>query len=79
MLAAILAVGSLYLIGRNVWMSHIVANFNNVLAHGDVTHFLIEAFLNTRSIVQVLCVALAFSFIWIVRDLLRSIPAVRFA
>lgn len=78
-LAAILAVGSLYFIGRNVWFAHVVANFNNVLTNGDVVRFLIVAFLNTRTIVQVLCVAVVFSFVWIVRDLLRMLPSVRFA
>jgi hypothetical protein len=77
--AAVLAVGSLYVIGRNVWFAHVVANFNTVLANGNVARFLLVAFLNTRTIVQVLCVAVLFSFAWIVRDLLRSLPTFRFA
>ena len=77
--AAVLAVGSLYLIGRNVWFAHVVANFNNVLVNGNVARFLIEAFLNTRSVVQVLSIAAIFSFVWIARDLVRSIPVLRFA
>jgi hypothetical protein len=37
------------------------------------------AFFNTNIAVQALCIAALFSFAWLVRDLARALPSLRFA
>lgn len=78
-LATVLALGSLYLIGRKVWVARVFENMPNPVHVSSVLRFFEAAFFNTSTIVQVLCIALAFSFVWIVRDFLRSVPSFRFA
>lgn len=77
--AGLLSLGSLYAIGREVWVSHVLANFTNVLANGDVARFLFAAFFNTTLIVQILCVATVFGFVWLARDFARSLPTLQLA
>ncbi|MDB5265309.1 MAG: hypothetical protein JWM39_22 [Parcubacteria group bacterium] len=79
MLAAVLAIGSLYLIGRKVWVARVFENMPNPIHLASVIRFFEAAFFNTSTVVQVLCVAVVFSFFWIARDLIRSLPVVRFA
>jgi hypothetical protein len=67
------------LIGRKVWVAKVIANMPNPIHVASVLHFFTAAFLNTNTVVQVLCVATVFSFAWITRDLIRAIPQLRFA
>jgi hypothetical protein len=78
-LAIVLGVVSLYFIGRKVWVARVFQNMPNPVHVASVLRFFEAAFFNTNTVVQVLCVAVVFSFAWIVRDLLRSIPSLRFA
>jgi len=79
MIAALLSLGSLYFIGREVWVAHVITNFTNVLAHGNVLQFILAAFLNTRSVVQLLTIATLVGVLWLFRELARSVPTLRLA
>jgi len=74
MLATLLVIGSLYLIGRKVWVAKVFANMPNPAHVASTVRFFEAAFFNTSSIVQALCIVLAFGFVWLVRELLRSVP-----
>ncbi|MDB5237523.1 MAG: hypothetical protein JWL88_625 [Parcubacteria group bacterium] len=78
-LAAVLSIGSLYLIGRKVWVARVFENMPNPIHIASVLHFFEAAFFNTSTIVQVLCVAVLFSFVWLVRGFARSVPLLRLA
>lgn len=71
--AALLATGSLYLIGREVWVARVFENMPSPAHLLSFATFFETAFFNTTTVVQVLCVAILFSFVWIVRDFVRSI------
>lgn len=77
--AVLLALGSLYLIGRKVWVARVFENMPNPVHIASVARFFEAAFFNTNSIVQVLCIVAAFSFVWLARDAMRALPALRFA
>ncbi|HEV7121559.1 MAG TPA: hypothetical protein VGN56_01880 [Candidatus Paceibacterota bacterium] len=77
--AALLALGSLYLIGRKVWVARVFENMPNPVHVASVLRFFEAAFFNTNSIVQALCIVTAFSFVWLVRDAVRTLPMLRFA
>ncbi len=77
--AAALAIVALYFIGRKVWVARIFENMPNPIHVGSVLRFFEAAFFNTNTVVQVLCVAVVFSALWIVRDLMRALPILRFA
>lgn len=81
MLAAILSLGSLYLVGREVWVAKVLVNIPNPLNVVSTLRFFEVAFLNTTTLVQVLCVIVAFSVVWILRDMVRALrlPAMRMA
>ncbi|HVW71828.1 MAG TPA: hypothetical protein VHB93_01600 [Candidatus Paceibacterota bacterium] len=70
-LALVLFTLALYGVGREVWVAKVFENapHGNVLA--DLRFFL-TAFLDTRLIVQTLCVAVVFAFVWFIRDLVRG-------
>jgi hypothetical protein len=74
-LAAVLSIGSLYLIGRKVWVARVLENMPNPVHVASVLRFFEAAFF----VVQVLCVAVVFSGAWIVRDIVRALPVLRFA
>lgn len=77
--AALLALGSLYAIGREVWVAQVFANMPNPAHLAQVFVFFEAAFFNTTAVVQILCVAVLFAFAWIVRDFARSVQLPRFA
>lgn len=79
MLGAVIALVSLYLIGRKVWVARVFENMPNPVHFAALLRFFEAAFLNTTAIVQILCVLTVFGFVWLVRDLLHSLPTVRFA
>src|SRR4051812_32187716 len=72
-LAAILSIGSLYLIGREVWVAKVFTNMPNPVHITSAIRFFEAAFFNTTTVVQVLCVAVVFSFVWLAYDLVRSV------
>lgn len=72
MLAFIVFVLALYGVGREVWVSKVFQN----APHTDVLaalRFFIAAFIDTRTIVQVLILAALLGFVWFVRDIARTI------
>ena len=75
----LLSLVSLYVIGREVWVAQVFANMPNPINVLALVHFIEVAFLNTTTLVQVLCVAIVFSAIWLVRDVAKSIQLPRFA
>lgn len=79
--AALLGLGSLYFIGKEVWVARVFENMPSPAHLLSFATFFESAFFNTTTIVQVLCVVILFSFVWIVRDFIRSIqlPAMRAA
>jgi hypothetical protein len=79
-LAAGIFILALWGIGREVWVSNIVHNFDLSLRAGTVLTYLEAAFLNTSFIVQVLTVLtlgaviwLAYNFVQLFRNQLRYI------
>ena len=70
-LALILLALALYGIGREVWVAHVFANapHRGVL---EAARFFAYAFIDTRLIVQALCLAALFAFAWLLRDLFRT-------
>jgi len=79
MLAAILSFGSLYLLGREVWVAKIFTNMPNPVHVASVLRFFEAAFFNTTTLVQVLCISVLFGIVWLARNLARSIEFPRFA
>lgn len=75
-LALVLFALALYGVGREVWVAKVFENapHGNVLA--DLQFFL-AAFLDTRLIVQALCLAVIFAFAWFVRDLVRGFTSLQ--
>ncbi|HVX90204.1 MAG TPA: hypothetical protein VHC20_01020 [Candidatus Paceibacterota bacterium] len=70
--ALVLFVLALYGVGREVWVAKVFEN----APHADIIaalRFFAYAFLDTRLIVQALCLAVLFAFVWMVRDVLRAI------
>ncbi|KND51600.1 MAG: hypothetical protein AB202_03480 [Parcubacteria bacterium C7867-007] len=81
MLAALLSLGSLYMVGREVWVAKVFVNMPNPLHVASTLRFFEAAFFNTTTVVQVLCIVVAFSVVWILRDLVRvlRLPELRIA
>ena len=77
-LALVLFVLALYGVGREVWVARVFQNapHGNLLA--DI-QFFFTAFIDTRLIVQALCLAVLFAFLWLIRDLIRSVSALSMA
>lgn len=78
-LAVLLSLGSLYFIGREVWVARVFANMPNPVHVASVVRFFEAAFFNTTTVVQVLCITVLFGLFWLARDLTRSIQLPRFA
>ncbi|MDP1707410.1 MAG: hypothetical protein Q8L30_02555 [bacterium] len=75
-LATLTFTAALWGIGKEVWVARVFQN-----APADLTHlpnFLIFAFVNTSFIVQVLVVLTLVSFVFLVREILRSLSSILF-
>ena len=62
---------ALYGVGREVWVAHVFQN----APHQDVlalARFFLAAFLDTRLIVQALCLTAIAALVWFMRDVLRA-------
>jgi hypothetical protein len=77
--ASVLALASLYAIGREVWVAKVVANMPNPIHVIHFLRFFEVAFFNTTTIVQILCIAVLFSFGWLARDFARTLRIPVFA
>jgi hypothetical protein len=68
---------ALWGVGREVWVARV---FQNAPHHGilEAARFFTYAFLDTRLVVQVLCLAVLFAFIWLIRDLARAMGTLSF-
>ncbi|MDB5194875.1 MAG: hypothetical protein JWO84_59 [Parcubacteria group bacterium] len=64
---------ALYGIGREVWVSHVIANMPALADVAAVTRFFVAAFLNTRFIVQVLTVLGGAALVYTLADFLRTV------
>lgn len=70
---------ALWGIGREVWVARVFENMPS-LAHADaVGRFILAAFMNTESVVQVLSVLALIAFVWLARNSVRVLPTPRFA
>jgi hypothetical protein len=71
-LALVLFTLALYGVGREVWVAHVFQN----APHGDVlavARFFLAAFIDTRLIVQALCLTTLAAFVWLMRDLVKVV------
>lgn len=75
--SAILFLGALWGIGKQVWVAQVLENMLSLADVGAVSTFVLAAFINTEFIVQVLTVLALAAAIWIVRDGVRSLRSPR--
>jgi hypothetical protein len=72
--------GSLYFIGREVWVARVFQNMPRVENVSAVFRFFTSAFLSTDFAVQVLVMLCAAAGVWLVREMARVVSVqVRFA
>lgn len=72
-LAIVLATGSLYAIGREVWVARVIENMPSPAHVAAFVHFFQVAFLNTTFVVQALSLLLVFAVVFIARELTKGI------
>lgn len=72
-LATVLSVGSLYALGREVWVARVLENMPSPANFAAMLRFFEVAFLNTSFAVQVLSLVLVFGMLWVARDTARNI------
>jgi hypothetical protein len=65
----ILLAGSLYVIGREVWVARVFENMPNIGHISAFTTFFTTAFLTTDAIVQVLTLLSLFALLWLMRSI----------
>ncbi|HWH07194.1 MAG TPA: hypothetical protein VNU47_01560 [Candidatus Paceibacterota bacterium] len=69
---AFVALGiSLYTLGRLVFVAQVFRNMPALGDIGSLTRFFLDAFLTTEVVVQLITVAIVFSALWMVADLLK--------
>ncbi len=76
-LASVLTLGSLYALGREVWVARVLENMPSPANLAALLRFLEAAFLNTSFAVQALSLVLIFGMLWVARDtaqVLRASP-----
>lgn len=80
-LALLALLVSFYGITREVWVARVFANMPRMADIAGVARFFAEAFLNTRSVVQILSVLALVAVVWLARETARLIasPVHRFA
>ena len=79
-LGLVVALGSLYALGREVWVARILENMPSPVDVLAVLRFFENAFLNTSFMVQALSLVLVFGMLWFARDTAKTIHSVaRFA
>jgi|TARA_R110000824_G_scaffold401771_1_gene615890 hypothetical protein len=72
-LGGAVAAASLYALGREVWVAHVIENMPSPANLLAFVRFLEAAFLNTSFVVQVLSVLLVAGMVWVVRDALQYV------
>ena len=78
--AAVLALGSLYAIGREVWVARVIENMPSPANLAAFVRFFEVAFLNTTFVVQTLSLLAMFAVLWAAYDAAKSIHSgTRFA
>lgn len=78
-LAALLFLVALWGVGQEVFVAHVFANMPPLVNVAAVTRFFVSAFVNTRFVVQAFSIVALGAFIWLVRDLVRTVvPSARF-
>ncbi len=82
--AVVVVAGSLYALGREVWVARVFENMPSLANVFAVLRFFESAFMNTTFVVQMISLLLVFGMVWIVRVVVRDtastiLGAVRFA
>ncbi len=72
-LSVLVFAGTLWGIGREVWVAHVFENMPSVSNIYAVLDFFLDAFLDTRFIVQVLAVIAIASLIWLAYNLTNTL------
>ena len=70
--SVLLAIASLYFIGREVWVARVWENMPNLTNINAFIRFFTYAFLHTHVIVQALILLTIFAALWFVRELTRA-------
>lgn len=79
-LGSVVAVVSLYAIGREVWVARVLENMPSPANIVSFARFFEAAFLNTSFVVQALSVLLIAGMVWVARDAVEGVRAsARFA
>lgn len=76
-LAPTLFVLSLWGVGREVWVAHVLQNLSMVHTPEGLAAFAFSAFFNTRAIVQVLTLGVACAMVWFAYGLQEVIAGKR--
>lgn len=74
--SSVLLVGSLYLLGREVFVAQIFRNMPNPLDVAASLRFFESAFLNTHVAVQVVSIAVVVASLWVARETARLFSVV---
>ena len=72
-LGGLVAVFTLYAIGREVWVAQVLTNIPTQSGVFATVRFFEIAFLNTSFAVQILSVLLVAGMLWVARDIARNI------
>ena len=79
-LASLLFVVAIAGLGREVWVARVFQNMPSMTNALALAQFFLSAFINTRTIVQATILVAAIAFLWLMRDLVRSLSlTLRFA
>jgi len=70
-LSFVLLLGTLWGIGREVWVARVFENMPKDV--GALLQFAVSAFTHTEFLVQALSVIALFAFIWMLRDAFKSL------
>lgn len=70
---------SLYALGRFVFVAQVFRNMPAVQDVGALLRFFAEAFITTEVAVQLVTVAIMFSLLWMLRDIMRLVRLPRTA
>lgn len=78
-LGTVVLAGSLFLIGRLVFVAQVFRNMPSLADATAVARFLLEAFVHTDFVVQALTLLVVLSLAWIARDIARVVAVGRTA
>ena len=72
-LASALFLVSVVGIGREVWVARVFQNMPSMGNALAVAQFFLSAFINTRTIVQATILVAGIAFVWLMRDVVRTL------